>query len=106
MTRAFKVGDHVTWNSEAGRVRGKILATIPPGDGWLHVYVDPDERQALIETQPDAYEEIVWGQRAMPNMVRVVLARADRDQVCELLEESWRRKAPKRLVAQHDADRG
>ena len=24
MTHHFKVGDHVEWNSEAGRVRGKI----------------------------------------------------------------------------------
>ena len=25
MTREFKVGDHVTWNSEAGRVSGTII---------------------------------------------------------------------------------
>jgi hypothetical protein len=25
MTRPFKVGDHVSWNSEAGRVRGRIV---------------------------------------------------------------------------------
>ncbi len=25
MTKTFKVGDHVTWNSEAGHVRGKIV---------------------------------------------------------------------------------
>ena len=28
MTRDFKVGDHVEWNSEAGRVRGTIKKTI------------------------------------------------------------------------------
>nr|WP_295900135.1 DUF2945 domain-containing protein [uncultured Bdellovibrio sp.] len=26
MPNKFKVGDHVTWNSEAGRVSGKIIA--------------------------------------------------------------------------------
>jgi hypothetical protein len=26
MVRKFKVGDHVTWNSEAGRVTGRIIA--------------------------------------------------------------------------------
>jgi hypothetical protein len=26
MTRRFKIGDHVSWNSEAGRVSGKIVA--------------------------------------------------------------------------------
>lgn len=25
MTTAFKVGDHVSWNSEAGRVKGRII---------------------------------------------------------------------------------
>lgn len=25
MTRKFKIGDHVAWNSEAGHVRGRIL---------------------------------------------------------------------------------
>ena len=25
MTSKFKVGDHVSWNSEAGRVRGRII---------------------------------------------------------------------------------
>ena len=25
MQKKFKVGDHVTWNSEAGRVSGKII---------------------------------------------------------------------------------
>jgi hypothetical protein len=25
MARTFKVGDHVSWNSEAGRVRGRII---------------------------------------------------------------------------------
>lgn len=24
MTKTFRVGDHVSWNSEAGRVRGRI----------------------------------------------------------------------------------
>lgn len=26
MTRKFKIGDHVKWNSEAGRVSGRIIA--------------------------------------------------------------------------------
>lgn len=26
MTKRFKIGDHVTWNSEAGRVSGIIIA--------------------------------------------------------------------------------
>jgi hypothetical protein len=25
MSKTFKIGDHVSWNSEAGRVRGRIV---------------------------------------------------------------------------------
>ncbi len=25
MTKSFKVGDHVSWNSEAGRVSGRVI---------------------------------------------------------------------------------
>lgn len=28
MTRRFHVGDHVSWNSEAGRVRGRITRVV------------------------------------------------------------------------------
>ena len=28
MKRIFKVGDHVSWNSEAGRVRGRIVKVV------------------------------------------------------------------------------
>ena len=28
MTRSFKIGDHVEWNSEAGRVRGTIVKKV------------------------------------------------------------------------------
>jgi hypothetical protein len=28
MTRSFEVGDHVSWNSEAGRVRGRIVEKV------------------------------------------------------------------------------
>ena len=87
------------------RVRGKIFATIPEGGKHLHLFVDPDERLALIEENPGAFEEIWWGKKPAADWVRVVLAAADRDQVCELLEDGWRRKAPKRVLATFDAGR-
>jgi hypothetical protein len=39
MTKSFKVGDHVSWNSEAGRVRGRVVR-VHTGDvnykGYVH----------------------------------------------------------------------
>lgn len=77
------------------RVRGKIFATVPD-DRHIRVFVGPDEIQAAVRADPAAFEELWWGRRL--SGVRVRLAKADRHQVADLLEEAWRRRAPKRLV--------
>ena len=52
MTPNFKVGDHVEWNSEAGRVRGTIKKRIISAitfKGYT-VHASKDEPQYLIES--------------------------------------------------------
>jgi hypothetical protein len=52
MTPNFKVGDHVQWNSEAGRVRGTIKKRIVSAvtfKGYT-VRASKDEPQYLIES--------------------------------------------------------
>jgi len=34
MAQSFKVGDHVSWNSEAGRVRGRIVRVHRKNVNW------------------------------------------------------------------------
>lgn len=80
------------------RVAGKILATAPPDGEYLHVFVDEEDREPLIATEPETYEKLWWGKKVMG--VRVKLANADAETVEELLRLAWRRKAPKRLVNQ------
>lgn len=87
------------------RVRKKIFATVPLGGKTLHVLVDPDERVALIAEDPAAFEEIWWGKKIKTDWVRVHLAVASREQVCELLEDAWRLKAPKRVLIAYDEER-
>lgn len=52
MKRAFKVGDHVSWNSEAGRVSGRIVK-IHTHDvdykGYTH-HASKDETQYEIKS--------------------------------------------------------
>jgi hypothetical protein len=86
------------------RVRGKIFATVPPDDEHLHVFVDEGEVHAAVAEDPAAFEPLLWGQRLRGLRVRIVAAPAHR--IAELLEESWRRKAPARLAAEWDARRG
>ncbi len=79
------------------RVRGKIFATVPPDGEHLHVFVGEGEVHAAVAEDPAAFEPLLWGKRLRG--LRVRLAAAGQDRVEELLEESWRRKAPARLAA-------
>jgi hypothetical protein len=82
------------------RVRRKIFATITPDEAHLHIFVDEGETRASVTEDPAAFEELWWGKQLRG--VRVNLVAADAARVYELLEESWRRKAPKPLVAAPD----
>ena len=85
------------------RVRGKIFATVPPDEQHLHVLVGEGEARAAVADDSTAFEELWWGRQLKG--VRVSLPAAPPHRVAELLEESWRRRAPKRLVAAFDAGR-
>ena len=52
MTRTFEIGDHVSWNSEAGRVRGRILRVHRKDvnyKGYVH-HANPDDPQYEIKS--------------------------------------------------------
>ncbi len=87
------------------RVKGKILITVPPDGSHIHLVVGADELPALLAEDPAAFEEILWGKRVMTDWVRVHLDVADDDVVRELVEDAWRMKAPKRVLAAYDAHR-
>lgn len=52
MSTAFKVGDHVGWNSEAGHVSGRITAIHTQDFDWkgYHHRASPDDPQYEIES--------------------------------------------------------
>jgi hypothetical protein len=86
------------------RVRGKIFATVPPDQAHLHVFVDEPEIAAAVAEDPSAFEPLRWGRQLRG--LRINLAASPAERLQELIEESWRRKAPRRLVAGFDAGRG
>jgi len=52
MAGTFRVGDHVSWNSEAGRVRGRIVRvhrTDVNHEGYVH-HASPDDPQYEIKS--------------------------------------------------------
>jgi len=78
------------------RVAGKIFATMPPEGGRVHVFLEEDEVAAYCAEFSGAVEELWWGQKRRG--CRVVLARATTPLLREMLTESWRRKASKKLL--------
>jgi len=53
MTKSFKRGDHVEWNSEAGRVRGVIIRKVTSDThfkGYVH-HASKEEPQYLIKSE-------------------------------------------------------
>jgi len=92
------------FDSASFRIRGRIFATLPADGEHLHVMVDVDESRAVAADGGPAFEELWWGKKLCG--VRVHLPSVDEpDLVHDLLEDSWRRRAPKRLGAAYDAKR-
>jgi hypothetical protein len=86
------------------RVGKRIFCTVPPGGKTLHIKSSRDEVAALVAEEPAAYEVIIWGKREVSDWLRVHLAKADREQVEELLEEAWRSIATKRAIKAWEAE--
>lgn len=53
MKKNFKIGDRVSWNSEVGRVRGRIKKIITSKITFktYTVHASPDEPQYLLESE-------------------------------------------------------
>lgn len=52
MSKTFKRGDHVEWNSEAGRVRGTVIKRVVSDTrfkGYVH-HASKDEPQYIIKS--------------------------------------------------------
>jgi hypothetical protein len=76
------------------RVSGKIFATVPPGEEFIHVFVPDDRREEVLELYSAFAEKLLWGGKVVG--VRIRLAAADAAVVKQLLKEAWEFKAPKR----------
>ena len=70
MATRFKVGDHVSWNSEAGRVSGRIVqvhAKDVDWKGYVH-HASKDDPQYEIES--DKTDHVALHKRTALRLVR------------------------------------
>jgi hypothetical protein len=56
--RRFKVGDHVSWNSEAGRVRGRIIKVITSEVIFKGYTVHATQAEPQYEIKSDTTDHI------------------------------------------------
>lgn len=86
-----------SYGTPAFRVHKKFFARMREDGETLVVRVDLDEREVLMEANPEVFF-VTDHYRGYP-LILVRLPAVDPDQLRELLEDSWRRIAPKKLVA-------
>ena len=83
------------------RVRGKIFATLAPGEERGMVKLTPDQQALFVRTEPDVFEPVpgAWGRKGC---TYIRLEAATEPSVRQSLVAAWRNTAPKRLAAQFD----
>lgn len=83
------------------RVRNKIFATLWPAEKRAVLKLDPEAQATALDADPRTFSAPGgWAQRGWTS---VDLTRIGAAELRELLTESWRRTAPKRLVKAFDA---
>ena len=89
-----------TWETATFRVRNKIYVMFDEKERHLWIKSTHDEQQALIAMDPEAF--FVPSYVGSKGWIGVVVSKADRGEVEDLITEAWRMTAPKRLVATFD----
>jgi hypothetical protein len=86
------------------RIRGKLFAWMARerDGGGLGVRVDRDEKQLILNANPDVYFSSPHYE-GWPG-VQIRLELIERDELRERLEDAWLIQAPKRLAAEYLAE--
>jgi len=89
-----------SYGTAAFRVRGKLFARLHQSGESVVVMIDPDERAMRMRADPEAF--YITDHYVRYPMMLVRFSAVRREDLCDLLEESWRLSAPARLVADYD----
>jgi YjbR len=75
------------------RVRGKIFVTIPPGEEYLHVFVNEQARETALALYPEFIEKLLWGEKVVG--LRVSLKAAKPSVVKSLVMDAYNTRVNK-----------
>jgi hypothetical protein len=94
------VEEGLSYGTPGFRVRGKFLARLWEDGETLVVKCGDNERDFRMKADPATFF-ITEHYRGYPTVL-VRLARVREDDLQAVLEEAWRRQAPRRLVKEYD----
>jgi hypothetical protein len=91
-----------SYGSPGFRVRDRLFARIrPEGDSVVVWCSDLTEKEGLLAAEPEKF--FTTPHYDGHPSVLVKMAAVGRDEMAEILADSWRLRAPARLVAEYDA---
>jgi hypothetical protein len=91
------VVERQTVHGPSFRVGRSLLARLDEDGVSLLVFVGSDEREMLIQAEPKTFSEVARGGDG-PSM-RIHLVYVDEGTLRRLLTQSWRERAPRRLLS-------
>jgi hypothetical protein len=92
-----------SYGSPGFRVRDRLFARIrPEGDSVVVWCADLAEKEGLLASEPEKFFTTPHYDGYPTVLVR--MAAVGRQEMVEILADSWRRRAPARLVAELDAE--
>lgn len=97
------VEEGLSYGTPGFRVRGKFLARLWEDGETLVVRCGDDERDFRILADPETFF-VTEHYRGYPTVL-VRLGQVREDDLQAVLEEAWRRQAPKRLLKEYDQHR-
>jgi hypothetical protein len=89
-----------SYGTPALKVRKKFMSRLREPDIMVLVAVDDIEQRMLMDTRPDVYFKTPHYEGHASILIR--LSKVEPADLAELVEQSWRRIAPPRLLAQAD----
>lgn len=81
------------------RVRKKIFMTIWPSESRAVIFVDPNHVESIQGSDPKRFSLNGWSKKY--GALNVHLEHIGKNRFKEITIASWKRKAPKSLVAKH-----
>ena len=92
-----------SWGHPTLRIGDKMIAGGAPDSPTMSIKASIQDQAELIAGAPETYEVADYVGRF--GWVRVTLATADPAEIRRIVEDAWRRTAPKRVVRAYDSSK-